>query len=88
MGRIATSHILRLVSIPYGNEKNLTPEVLKTIRGSGHEAIFLVHARSNRLRPADDIWYRVSLHNEKPSELSRKLDILPPIQSLKKMILG
>lgn len=79
---------VRSFSIPYGNENDLTPEVLKVLRDSGHEAIFLVHARSNRIRPAPDIWYRVSLHNEKPEQLKRKLRILPPLRSFKKLISG
>lgn len=79
---------VRSFSVPYGHERDLTPDVLTALRKSGHEAIFLVHARSNRLRPANDIWYRVSLHNEKPRELSHKLKILPLMRSFKNIILG
>lgn len=77
---------VRAFSVPYGNEADLTPEVLAALRASGHSAIFLVHARWNRFRPAPDIWYRVSLHNERPAELSRRLRTLPLLRSLKMLI--
>lgn len=77
---------VRAFSVPYGNEADLTPEVLSTLRSSGHKAFFLVHARSNRFRPAPDIWYRVSLHDEHPAQLHRDLHILPLLRSLKAMV--
>lgn len=77
---------VRSFSVPYGNEADLTPDILETLRGAGHEAIFLVHARSNRFRPAPDIWHRVSLHDEKPTQLNRQLHILPLLRSLKSMV--
>lgn len=74
---------VRAFSVPYGNEADLTPEVLAGLRASGHSAIFLVHARSNRFRPAPDIWYRVSLHDERPADLNSRLHRLPLLRSLK-----
>ena len=73
---------VRAFSVPYGHERDLTPELLRALRASGHRAIFLVHARSNARRPAPDIWYRTSLHDEKPGELVRKLWLMPIARSL------
>lgn len=78
---------VRAFSVPYGNEVDLTPDVLVALRASGHRAIFLVHARSNGFRPAPDIWYRVSLHDEKPSQLRHRLHVLPFLRSLKNRVL-
>jgi len=78
----------RAFSVPYGNEQDLTPQVLRALKDSGHEAIFLVHARSNYLRPDKNVWYRVSLHNESPEEFSSKLVIKPILRSVKKFIFG
>lgn len=79
---------VRSFSIPYGNEHDLTPRVLGAIRESGHEAIFLVHARSNSHRPAPDVWYRTSLRNEAAMELRLRLSYLPALRSIKKNITG
>ena len=77
-------HPVRAFSVPYGYEADLTVELLETLRQGGHAAIFLVHARSNRFRPAPDIWYRTSLHDEVPARLGMKLHALPLLRSLKK----
>jgi peptidoglycan/xylan/chitin deacetylase (PgdA/CDA1 family) len=77
---------VRAFSVPYGNSADLTPDVLSTLRESGHQAIFLVHARSNRFRPAPDIWYRVSLHDEPISRLHRSLRLMPMLRSLRARI--
>jgi len=79
---------VRAFSVPYGNEQDLTPEILKVLRASGHEAIFLVHARSNAYRPAADIWYRVGLKDETPAELPTKLRYAPALRSIKQRLLG
>jgi peptidoglycan/xylan/chitin deacetylase (PgdA/CDA1 family) len=79
---------VRSFSIPYGHEADLTAETLKVVRESGHEAIFLVHSRSNMIRPAPDIWYRTSLHNERPGQLPRVLKHLPLIRTVKHRLLG
>ena len=81
-----TGKKVRAFSVPYGNEADLTPEVLHDLRASGHEAIFLVHARSNRFQPAPDIWYRTSLHNEEISQLPRKFNITPILRSIRHMV--
>jgi peptidoglycan/xylan/chitin deacetylase (PgdA/CDA1 family) len=84
----ATGRRVRAFSLPYGFERDLTPEVLKLLRTSGHEAIFLVHARSNLRRPARDIWYRTSLTGEEPGELQRRLRYLPLARTVKHLVLA
>lgn len=83
-----TGQEVRAFSVPYGNSRDLTEDVLRTARESGHKAIFLVHARSNARRPAPDIWYRTSLHNEEPGVLDRKLVYLPALRSWKARVFG
>lgn len=79
---------VRAFSVPYGNQADLTAPVLEAARQSGHQAIFLVHARSNARRPAPDIWYRTSLHDETPGQLRTKLVILPALRSLRQRLSG
>lgn len=79
---------VRSLSIPYGHEDDLTRDVLDCARSSGHEAIFLVHARANWRRPAKDIWYRVSLHDEAPGDLRVALSVKPHLRTIKKVFLG
>lgn len=84
---ISQSHV-RSYSVPYGHEKDLPPQLLKFLRASGHEAIFLVHSRANTHRPAADVWYRTSLHHEAPKKLRQELRLKPALRSLKHRILG
>lgn len=79
---------VRAFSVPYGNQADLTAPVLEAVRQSGHQAIFLVHARSNVRRPAPDIWYRTSLHDETPGQLPVKLVVLPALRSLRQRLAG
>jgi len=81
-----TGQRVRSFSVPYGHSDDLSDPVLETLRASGHEAIFLVHARSNIRRPAKDIWYRVSLHDEAPGKLTTKLRLKPLLRTAKHLI--
>jgi peptidoglycan/xylan/chitin deacetylase (PgdA/CDA1 family) len=78
-----TGRPVRAFSFPYGNEQDATPPVLELLRATGHHAQFLVHARSNALRPAPDVWYRTSLTDEAASFLPLKLGLLPRLRTLK-----
>lgn len=71
------------LSIPYGNESDATEPALTVARATGHHAIFLIHARSNRFRPASDIYYRISLQNTRLESLPRKLRVEPVLRSLR-----
>ena len=77
---------VRAFSVPYGHERDLTPELLGVLRASGHRAIFLVHARSNGHRPAPDVWYRTSLHDERPKDLPKKLRYMPLLRTLRHQV--
>lgn len=79
---------VRSFSVPYGHEDDLTPSVLECLRSSGHEAIFLVHSRSNWRQPSPDIWYRTSLHDESPGQLRRELTIKPLMRTFKQLVVG
>ncbi len=77
---------VRSLSVPYGDEGDATEQVVEVARSSGHEAIFLVHARSNRFRRADGGYYRVSLRNETVRELALSINVLPILRSAKGLI--
>lgn len=77
---------VRSFSVAYGDERDLPPPVLKTLRDSGHQAIFLVHARSNMIRKAPDIWYRVSFRDEDVSKLPMRLGLLPLMRTAKSLL--
>jgi len=68
---------IRFLSIPYGNRKDATSPALAIARASGHEALFLATARSNRFRNSKDIFDRVSLGNESLVALPFKLHAFP-----------
>ncbi|KAB2848940.1 MAG: polysaccharide deacetylase family protein [Hyphomicrobiaceae bacterium] len=85
---VMTGAPVRAFSFPYGNEADATPNALKILRKSGHRALFLVHARSNRARPAPDIWYRTSLTSEPASRLAWRLRLATELRSLKSLSKG
>lgn len=79
-----TGRPVRSFSLPYGDERDLTPPLLRRLRETGHAAIFLVHARSNARRPAPDIWYRTSFRDETAGAV--RLRLLPALRSLRRTI--
>ena len=78
-----TGRPVRAFSFPYGNERDATSAVMSALRCSGHQASFLVHARSNRSRPAADLWYRTSLTDTPAYALGLHLGVMPALRSLK-----
>jgi peptidoglycan/xylan/chitin deacetylase (PgdA/CDA1 family) len=65
------------LSIPYGNLFDATSSALELARASGHKAIFLVHAKSNRARLAPDLYYRTDVCDASTRELLYRLKVLP-----------
>jgi len=78
-----TGAAIRSFSFPYGNRLDATAANLDIVRGSGHEAIFLVQRRTNVLRPAPDIWYRHGMTGEHGMGLPVKLTWLARMGELK-----
>ena len=74
---------IRHLSIPYGNCLDATETALDLARSGGHEAIFLVHAKSNRFPLEPDIFYRISLGNVPPEKLHLRLSVMPMMRSLR-----
>jgi peptidoglycan/xylan/chitin deacetylase (PgdA/CDA1 family) len=70
-------------SVPYGDELDATERVLDIARASGHRAIFLVHNRSNRFRPAADIFYRIDLGNAAPEDIPSHLLWRPFLRTMR-----
>ena len=70
------------LSVPYGHEMDAPASVLDIARGSGHRAIFLVHGRSNRFRPAPDIFYRTSPKNARPGFLPFAVRVMPSVRTI------
>lgn len=73
---------VQCLSIPYGNALDATEGALRVARRS-HKAIFLVHAKSNRFKPAADIFYRISLRNAAPEQIPFKLRIMPVMRCVR-----
>lgn len=73
---------VQCLSIPYGNALDATEGALRAARRS-HKAIFLVHAKSNRFKPAADIFYRISLGNAAPEDIPFKLRVMPVMRSVR-----
>ena len=50
---------------------------------SGHRASFLVQSRPNHTRRGSTLLNRVSLHDRPVSQLTRQLEILPPLRAVR-----
>lgn len=74
---------VRAFAFPWGDEGDATPDALGTVRATGHEAIFLMHGRSNRWRPAADIYYRSLMLNQTGWKLRASLSINPLLRSVR-----
>ena len=74
---------VRAFTVPYGSRLDATPEVMATVRATGHDATFLVQRRTNAVRPSADIWYRQSMADHMVAQLPVKLSILPQLGELK-----
>lgn len=77
-----TRRPVRAFAFPWGRDRDATPDALAAARDSGHLATFLVHGRTNRRRPAADIWYRVSLTDSTGYRLGTELKVLPRLREL------
>jgi peptidoglycan/xylan/chitin deacetylase (PgdA/CDA1 family) len=78
-----TGQPVRSFSVPYGNAEDLTEELLASLRGSGHEATFLVESSSNT--PDTDIHRlnRVSIHAKTDPDIFAEVEILPRLRSIR-----
>ena len=74
---------VRAFTFPYGSRFDATPDVMRTVRALGHEAIFLVQRRTNAVRPSPDVWYRQGMAEDMVAQLPMKLTILPRMGELK-----
>jgi peptidoglycan/xylan/chitin deacetylase (PgdA/CDA1 family) len=83
--RISGQRVSQL-AVPYGNAADLTRNALAAARASGHEAIFLVHARHNGFRPAQDIYYRIDAGTASPASLGSAVNVLPLMRSAWSML--
>lgn len=78
-----TGLAVRSFAVPYGSEKDLTPEVLGVARSSGHQAIFLVNNRLNSLPTSGDIFYRIGVDGVPPASFPVKALFLPMLRGWK-----
>jgi peptidoglycan/xylan/chitin deacetylase (PgdA/CDA1 family) len=84
--RDLSGQLVRSLSIPYGDERDATDQSLQAISACGHQATFLVHARSNRFRPTSGCYYRVSMRNEAINEMRAKMKLFPVLRSIRAWI--
>lgn len=74
---------VRSFSIPYGNAEDLTPELLGQLRGSGHQATFLVESCANTAETDLHRLHRVSIHATTEPDLFAEVEILPRLRSIR-----
>jgi peptidoglycan/xylan/chitin deacetylase (PgdA/CDA1 family) len=79
--RISGLPVLGL-SIPYGHENDAGRPVLEIARRTGHQAIFLVHDRSNRFRREPDVFYRTNPRNTPSATLPARMRLVPLMRSI------
>lgn len=78
-----TGRKVRSFSVPYGESRDLTPEVHKELTGNGHEALFLVEGLANDANRALDRLDRVSLEGVANHSTFAELEILPRLRRIR-----
>lgn len=78
-----TGQPVRSFSVPYGNAEDLTDDLLVSLRGSGHEATFLVESSSNTPHTDFHRLNRVSIHAKSDPDLFAEVEILPRLRSIR-----
>jgi peptidoglycan/xylan/chitin deacetylase (PgdA/CDA1 family) len=76
------------LGVPYGDQRDVTAAAAAVARDTGHRAIFLVGARSNRYRREGQPYYRIKLLNENPALLPLRLSLLPMLRSFRDAAYG
>jgi len=79
---------VRAFSVPYGSPTDLTPKLESHLRGSGHEAAFLVESRPNTT--ATDFFQlnRVSMHSTSDGASFAEIEVLPRLRALRDLFVG
>jgi peptidoglycan/xylan/chitin deacetylase (PgdA/CDA1 family) len=80
-----THRAVRSFSFPYGHRADATNLVLSTLKKSGQDALFLVHAIPNFIS-SPNLWYRVSLSDHPASALRRRIEIMPRFRAIRDLM--
>ncbi len=79
---------VRAFSVPYGFSADLTPGLAAHLRGTGHEAVFLVESRANTSSTDLRRLNRVSVRTTSDADFFGELEILPRMRSIKDRLAG
>jgi peptidoglycan/xylan/chitin deacetylase (PgdA/CDA1 family) len=78
---------VRSFSLPYGSSVDLTNDMLRNLRLSGHEAVFLSESVAN-LRAVEYLRFdRVSIHANKDDAFFFEIEVLPRLRAVRNRLL-
>lgn len=78
---------IRAFSVPYGSSADVNQELIKHLRQSGHEALFLVESLANTATPDYFHLYRVSVTARSDADFFGELEIQPRMRSIRNRLL-
>ena len=80
---------VRSFSVPYGSSSDLTPDVVRHLGSSGHEAVFLVESVANRQQGDRMRLNRVSVNAAaSDATLFSEIEVLPRFRTIRNRLLG
>jgi peptidoglycan/xylan/chitin deacetylase (PgdA/CDA1 family) len=74
---------VRAFSVPYGAAKDMTPELAKVLRESGHQAVFLSESVANPRKPDLFRLDRISSHAEGNDALFVEIELMPRLRAIR-----
>jgi peptidoglycan/xylan/chitin deacetylase (PgdA/CDA1 family) len=83
-----TGRKVRAFSVPYGSPLDLTDELTRYLRDSGHEAIFLDRSRSNTPSTVLSRLNRIDAHARSDGDAFGEIEIYPRLRSLADILIG
>jgi peptidoglycan/xylan/chitin deacetylase (PgdA/CDA1 family) len=72
---------IRAFSYPYGHRQDATPLVERTLRESGHEAVFLAESRPHVRGSVGRLWNRVTMDGCAAWRIGHELELLPRMRA-------
>lgn len=79
---------VRAFSVPYGSSADLTSDVVRHLRLSGHEAVFLSESVANRGGGNVFRFDRVSSHAESDEAFFFEIEVLPRLRAMRNRVFG
>lgn len=81
-----SGRLVRAFSVPYGESKDLTPDIQTHLAETGHQMLFLVEGLPNGARPRSNCLDRVTLKGTTDNATFHELEVLPRLRRIRNLL--